>query len=211
VNKYQQIGADTGKLVAEKQEAYGDSFGRSGAVLREMYPDGIKPDQYDDLLTVARVLDKLFRIANDKGAFDENPWRDIVGYGLLGMARDDGDAEEGPVYFEHDHPWVDPAPPAAPQHVKEGYKRAEGDLTPPEGHKENTRSFDIAVETETGMYRAIGGAMWDGVALDFTVRKWWSPDDLNKGLEYPRLGSPPPRLDRAISDHLVREMQEGLW
>ena len=91
-NKYQKIGDAVGKLVGEKQAAYGDSFGKSGECLRQMYPDGIKPEQYDDLLTIVRILDKLFRIANDPEAFAENPYQDIVGYGLLGMKRR-GDAD----------------------------------------------------------------------------------------------------------------------
>ena len=84
---YSKVGEDVGRIVKEKQIAYGDSFGRSGECLRQMFPDGIKPEQYDDLLTIARMLDKLFRIATDPGAFDENPYQDIVGYGLLGMKR----------------------------------------------------------------------------------------------------------------------------
>jgi len=86
-NNFDRIGARVGQVVEEKQKAYGDSFGKSGECLRQMYPDGIKPEQYDDLLTVARILDKLFRIANNPTAFDENPYQDIVGYGLLGMNR----------------------------------------------------------------------------------------------------------------------------
>ena len=86
-NNFDRIGAQVGDLVQQKQEAYGDSFGRSGECLRQMFPDGIKPKQYDDLLTIARILDKLFRIANNPDAFDENPYQDIVGYGLLGMKR----------------------------------------------------------------------------------------------------------------------------
>ena len=86
---YSKVGEDVGRIVKEKQIAYGDSFGRSGECLRQMFPDGIKPEQYDDLLTIARMLDKLFRIATDPGAFDENPYQDIVGYGLLGMKRHD--------------------------------------------------------------------------------------------------------------------------
>jgi hypothetical protein len=84
---FEDIGESVGKLVHDKQMAYGDSFGRSGECLRQMYPNGIKPEQYDDLLTIARILDKLFRIANDPKAFEENPYQDIVGYGLLGMSR----------------------------------------------------------------------------------------------------------------------------
>jgi hypothetical protein len=84
---YSDIGSTVGKLVGDKQKAYGDSFGRSGRCLLEMFPNGIKIDQYGDLLTIARILDKLFRIANDPDAFDENPYQDIVGYALLAMKR----------------------------------------------------------------------------------------------------------------------------
>ena len=53
--------------------AYGDSFGRAGQVLKVLYPDGIILDQYDDMLAVVRIIDKLFRIANNKDAFGESP------------------------------------------------------------------------------------------------------------------------------------------
>jgi hypothetical protein len=86
-NIFSELGDSVGDLVNDKQRAYGDSFGRSGECLRQMFPEGINPTQYDDLLTIARILDKLFRLANDPSAFDENPYRDIVGYALLGMNR----------------------------------------------------------------------------------------------------------------------------
>tara|TARA_R110000744_G_scaffold166582_1_gene283813 strand:+ start:227 stop:577 length:351 start_codon:yes stop_codon:yes gene_type:complete len=86
-NIFSELGDAVGDLVHDKQRAYGDSFGRSGECLRQMFPEGINTDQYDDLLTIARILDKLFRLANDPSAFDENPYRDIVGYALLGMNR----------------------------------------------------------------------------------------------------------------------------
>ena len=76
-DSYDSIGWDVGQLVQSKQRAYGDSFGRSGECLRQMFPEGIKLNQYDDLLTIARILDKLFRIANDPKAFSENPWQDL--------------------------------------------------------------------------------------------------------------------------------------
>jgi len=86
-SRFEEIGANVGKLVAGKQAAYGDSFGRAGQVLRELYPTGIAPAQYDELLTIARVLDKLFRVATDKDAYGESPWQDIAGYALLALAR----------------------------------------------------------------------------------------------------------------------------
>lgn len=84
---FESLGSEIGRLVQEKQAAYGNSFGKSGQVMRLLYPDGIKPEQMDDALAVVRVLDKLFRIATAKDAFGESPWRDIAGYGLLGASR----------------------------------------------------------------------------------------------------------------------------
>jgi hypothetical protein len=91
IGKYEQAGGKLGALVDRKQAAYGDSFGRSGAVLRVLYPDGISVDQYDDVLSVVRVIDKLFRIATDRDAMGESPWQDIAGYGLLSSVRDSVD------------------------------------------------------------------------------------------------------------------------
>ena len=81
--KYEHIGTEIGRLVDEKNRAYGDAFNKAGDFLKILYPDGVKPDQYDDMLAIVRVFDKLMRIANQKEAFGENPWRDIAGYGIL--------------------------------------------------------------------------------------------------------------------------------
>ncbi len=84
---FEARGAELGRLVDQKQAAYGDSFGRSGDVLRLFYPTGIRPEQLDDALAMTRVVDKLFRIATDRDALGESPWLDVAGYGLLGAAR----------------------------------------------------------------------------------------------------------------------------
>ena len=89
MSRWEEVGTAIGRLVEEKNAAYGDSFGRSGQVLRILYPNGIQPGQYDDVLCVIRILDKMFRIANRKDAFGESPYRDIAGYGLLGLVRDE--------------------------------------------------------------------------------------------------------------------------
>jgi len=86
---FPELGLKIGNLVADKQIAYGDSFGKSGDVMRILYPDGILPEQLDDALTIVRILDKLFRIATSKDAFSEEPYKDICGYGLLGWNRDE--------------------------------------------------------------------------------------------------------------------------
>ena len=86
---YAQLGLEIGKLVDEKQIAYGDSFGKAGGILKILYPNGITPEQYNDMLAIVRVIDKQFRIAHKKNAFGESPWRDIAGYGLLATAREE--------------------------------------------------------------------------------------------------------------------------
>ena len=57
-------------------------------ILKILYPDGIEPSQYRDMLAITRIIDKLFRIATDKDALGENPFKDIAGYGILGVAND---------------------------------------------------------------------------------------------------------------------------
>lgn len=85
---YEQQAEEIGKLVAEKNAAYGSAFAEAHQILKVLFPNGIKPEQYTDALAVIRVIDKLFRIANAKDAFGETPWRDIAGYAILGVAND---------------------------------------------------------------------------------------------------------------------------
>jgi len=85
MSKYEELGLSIGKLVTEKQSAYGNSFGLSGKVLKILYPDGVQPEQYTDMLTIVRIIDKLFRIVNRKDYNGESPYMDIAGYSLLGM------------------------------------------------------------------------------------------------------------------------------
>ena len=87
IGQFETLGLEIGRLVAEKNAAYGDSFARSGEVMRILYPAGVRPDQMDDALGVVRVVDKLFRVATDRDALGESPWRDIAGYGILGAKR----------------------------------------------------------------------------------------------------------------------------
>ena len=86
INKgeYEKLGKEIGALVDKKQLEYGDSFGRAGGVLRILYPNGVEPSRYGDLLAVARIIDKLFRIAVSAETDEESPYMDIAGYGLLG-------------------------------------------------------------------------------------------------------------------------------
>lgn len=86
--KYQDKGMKIGALVEKKNQAYGDSFRKSGEILTILYPNGIKTEQYCDILTIVRILDKLFRIATQKDAFGESPWDDVAGYAILKAVHD---------------------------------------------------------------------------------------------------------------------------
>lgn len=92
--RYEAAGRALGALVDVKQAAYGDSFGRAGEILRILYPQGIRPEQYRDALAVTRIIDKLFRIATDRDALGESPFRDVAGYGLLGAAAAETSKDE---------------------------------------------------------------------------------------------------------------------
>lgn len=85
--KFERAGQDLGRLVDEKQEAYGDSVRKSGEIMKILYPSGVPVESMKDALLVVRVIDKLSRIATDKDALGESPWHDIGGYGLLGLAN----------------------------------------------------------------------------------------------------------------------------
>lgn len=112
MSKYIDIGTEIGTLVSAKNEAYGDSFSRSGEILSILYPSGVRPDQYGDMLGVVRVIDKLFRIAKGE-QMGESPWRDIAGYGILGVAAADVEI---------------PAPPLVPREIKDTVPSAPSNL-----------------------------------------------------------------------------------
>jgi len=82
--KFEQIGTTLGQLVDKKNAAYGDAFHKTGGILQILYPEGIKPKQYEDLLAIVRILDKFFRIAtHPQDQMGESPWNDVAGYGIL--------------------------------------------------------------------------------------------------------------------------------
>ncbi|MDD4601478.1 hypothetical protein SDC9_04162 [bioreactor metagenome] len=83
--KYERAGQELGKMVDDKQAAYGDAITAVEQLMMVLYPQGVQPDQYRDMLIMVRTMDKQCRIARgNKEAFGESPWRDICGYGLLG-------------------------------------------------------------------------------------------------------------------------------
>ena len=81
--KYEEIGADIGRLVDKKQKAYGRSFETCEKALLLLCPDKIIPDQYGLVLAFARSWDKWSRLFSDPTAFGEQPRPDLAGYALL--------------------------------------------------------------------------------------------------------------------------------
>lgn len=92
MGKYKELAEQIGSMVDDKNLAYGSSFEQAGDFLKLLYPDGIPVDSYTDALCIVRIFDKLKRLGNasnlpaTEGKIDA--WKDIVGYGLLGLHKD---------------------------------------------------------------------------------------------------------------------------
>lgn len=88
MRSFQELAKGIADLVTEKEKAYGSAFDKAGDFLRVLYPDGIKPEQYKDMLCIVRVFDKLMRIATSYENTEEkkvDAYSDLMGYGLLGL------------------------------------------------------------------------------------------------------------------------------
>lgn len=90
-SNFRRVALEVAALVEEKNAAYGDSFAQAGKFLRLLWPEGVPPESYDDMLTVVRIFDKLKRVATGPTAFGEDPRRDVLGYAILWAAQ----AQEG--------------------------------------------------------------------------------------------------------------------
>lgn len=79
-------------LLIEKRARYGNNIEASEAILLALWPQGVPPQAYGDLLLIVRIADKLCRVATRAGKVDadsESPYFDIAGYGLLGERKDE--------------------------------------------------------------------------------------------------------------------------
>lgn len=85
---FQELAKEIAELVTEKEKAYGSAFDKAGDFMRLLYPEGIKPEQYKDMLCTVRIFDKLMRIATSYEGTEEKKveaYSDINGYSLLGL------------------------------------------------------------------------------------------------------------------------------
>jgi len=87
MSDFQTTALEMGTLVTHKNIAYGDAVNKTAKVLAILYDNGIQPQQYQDVLTVTRIVDKLCRIATNNDPFGEDPWSDINGYSLIRMVQ----------------------------------------------------------------------------------------------------------------------------
>ena len=84
-NKFMPIAVKIAELVQEKNTAYGDAAGKSVEYLKLLYPNGVRPEQYQNMLLLVRDFDKNMRIATNEDALGESPWGDKAGYALLAV------------------------------------------------------------------------------------------------------------------------------
>jgi hypothetical protein len=93
---FADLGLQVGKLVDEKQKAYGDSVTKAYEIMKVLLNDYhdeknrtyvIPESLLEIILLDVRKIDKLNRrFSNPDGdLMDENPFKDDVGYSLLGM------------------------------------------------------------------------------------------------------------------------------
>lgn len=96
--RYESYASEIGAMVDEKQEAYGDSFGRSYKIFEELlagykYGDSyvIPKELLPHLLTLVRMVDKMFRVVSNPTGdrMGESPYRDMAGYALLAAAKEE--------------------------------------------------------------------------------------------------------------------------
>jgi arsenate reductase-like glutaredoxin family protein len=79
------LGEEIGRMLANKNRKYGDSYARMAHVLPMFYPDGVPGDHLLDAVFILRIIDKLMRIASAQGDDEEDPVKDIAGYAVLRM------------------------------------------------------------------------------------------------------------------------------
>ena len=87
MSQYHDLAHEIADLLEVKQGQYGNSVGTAPAILALLYPDGVRGDQYADMLTVVRMLDKLKRVATAAADDPEDAWRDLAGYAILRLAE----------------------------------------------------------------------------------------------------------------------------
>ncbi len=63
-----EIVKKVGEVLEGKDKSNGDNSARVANMMRQLYPDGIVSDQYEEFLGMAKIQDKLFSATSQDGA-----------------------------------------------------------------------------------------------------------------------------------------------
>ncbi len=88
---FEELGLEIGKLLESKNRAYGSAFDKAGDFLKVLFPNGVPPEKYTDMLCMVRMFDKMMRIATADTNTNEkalDAYSDMAGYSLLGLRRE---------------------------------------------------------------------------------------------------------------------------
>ena len=90
---YEERALEIARMIEEKQQVYGDAYPKVAQCLAALYPQGVRPDQYQELSYLTRILEKLCRVSQrcseTRGLETESPFKDIVGIAFLAMLKDE--------------------------------------------------------------------------------------------------------------------------
>ena len=83
---------DIEKLYIEKQSIYGHVDKKILECIKQFYPDGIPVASYEEFTTVSKLLEKISRLTNPNitRSAKVDAYRDIAGYAILGVEKDEG-------------------------------------------------------------------------------------------------------------------------
>lgn len=84
-NPFAILCGDLSDLLWEKRQAYGaNNLTGTGDFFKLLFPEGIPPERYQDALILARMFDKMSRIARGTSG-KEDAWQDLAGYAVCAM------------------------------------------------------------------------------------------------------------------------------
>lgn len=88
-SKFHKIATDLASLLEEKDKAYGSAYSKTTEFLKLLFPNGVPPEKYSELLYVTRVFDKLMRVATGGSASEglKDALKDIAGYSILELTK----------------------------------------------------------------------------------------------------------------------------
>lgn len=107
---YEKKALEVAQLVFEKNQAYGDSLSAMAQILELLYGESIPKEKYEELHYIIRILDKISRVTSGhKDAFEEDPFKDIMGYSLNKLAHLQSDFEYGIIKYLTQISFTNPA------------------------------------------------------------------------------------------------------